>query len=92
MAQLNTDEIQPTGRLIPRIRRVRIRIGRPAGLLPVRRTARRPPVERAVTDEIMYELMELSGREYVDVYAQSLKTAPPAPPTPVVSASAGLTG
>ena len=26
-------------------------------------------VERAVTDEIMYELMELSGREYVDVYA-----------------------
>ena len=31
-------------------------------------------VERAVTDEIMYELMELSGREYVDVYAQKVKT------------------
>jgi 1-acyl-sn-glycerol-3-phosphate acyltransferase len=29
--------------------------------------------ERAVTDEIMYELMELSGREYVDVYAQTVK-------------------
>jgi 1-acyl-sn-glycerol-3-phosphate acyltransferase len=26
-----------------------------------------------VTDEIMYELMELSGREYVDVYAQKVK-------------------
>jgi 1-acyl-sn-glycerol-3-phosphate acyltransferase len=31
-------------------------------------------IERAVTDEIMYELMELSGREYVDVYAQKVKT------------------
>jgi 1-acyl-sn-glycerol-3-phosphate acyltransferase len=32
-------------------------------------------VERAVTDEIMYQLMELSGREYVDVYAQKVKAA-----------------
>jgi 1-acyl-sn-glycerol-3-phosphate acyltransferase len=36
-------------------------------------------VERAITDEIMYELMTLSGREYVDVYAASLKTAVVAP-------------
>ena len=36
-------------------------------------------VERAVTDEIMYELMELSGREYVDVYAQKLKEPVAAP-------------
>ena len=26
-------------------------------------------VERSMTDEIMYELMQLSGQEYVDVYA-----------------------
>jgi 1-acyl-sn-glycerol-3-phosphate acyltransferase len=38
-------------------------------------------VERAITDEIMYELMVLSGRPYVDVYASKLKTTvePPAP-------------
>ena len=30
-------------------------------------------IERAVTDEIMYELMTLSGREYVDMYAQKVK-------------------
>jgi 1-acyl-sn-glycerol-3-phosphate acyltransferase len=30
-------------------------------------------IERAVTDEIMYEIMRLSGREYVDVYAQKMK-------------------
>jgi 1-acyl-sn-glycerol-3-phosphate acyltransferase len=30
-------------------------------------------VERAVTDEIMYELMLMSGQEYVDQYASSVK-------------------
>lgn len=30
-------------------------------------------VLRAVTDEIMYALMELSGQEYVDKYAASAK-------------------
>ena len=30
-------------------------------------------VLRSITDEIMYELMLLSGQEYVDVYATSLK-------------------
>jgi 1-acyl-sn-glycerol-3-phosphate acyltransferase len=47
-------------------------------------------VERAITDEIMYDLMELSGREYVDVYAQKvktqqLKTAPVEPPATVAA-------
>jgi 1-acyl-sn-glycerol-3-phosphate acyltransferase len=32
-------------------------------------------IERAVTDEIMYELMQLSGREYIDIYAQKAKSA-----------------
>ena len=30
-------------------------------------------VERSMTDEIMYRLMELSGQEYVDVYAAKVK-------------------
>ncbi|MDQ3577331.1 MAG: 1-acyl-sn-glycerol-3-phosphate acyltransferase, partial [Actinomycetota bacterium] len=30
-------------------------------------------VERSITDEIMYELMELSGQEYVDIYAAKAK-------------------
>jgi 1-acyl-sn-glycerol-3-phosphate acyltransferase len=28
---------------------------------------------RAITDEIMYEVMELSGQEYVDIYATKAK-------------------
>ncbi|MGC0364497.1 hypothetical protein ABH922_002481 [Rhodococcus sp. 27YEA15] len=35
-------------------------------------------VERAVTDEVMYKLMKLSGQEYVDIYAASLKKTPSA--------------
>jgi 1-acyl-sn-glycerol-3-phosphate acyltransferase len=79
VAQLNTDEIQPTGRLIPRIRRVRIRFGAPLTFTRYGTVQGDRLIERAVTDEIMYEIMTLSGREYVDVYAQTMKaTAPPA--------------
>ena len=34
-------------------------------------------VERAVTDEVMYKLMRMSGQEYVDVYAATLKNPRP---------------
>ncbi|MCE9516946.1 MAG: 1-acyl-sn-glycerol-3-phosphate acyltransferase, partial [Mycobacterium sp.] len=30
-------------------------------------------IERAVIDEVMYELMKLSGQEYVDIYAATIK-------------------
>ena len=30
-------------------------------------------IERSMTDEIMYTLMELSGQTYVDMYAASVK-------------------
>jgi 1-acyl-sn-glycerol-3-phosphate acyltransferase len=77
VAMINTDVIQPTGKLIPKIMRVKIRFGAPMDF-PQRYPGRAGDrmVERAITDEIMYELMELSGREYVDIYAQKLKLAP----------------
>ncbi|MET8279078.1 lysophospholipid acyltransferase family protein [Micromonospora sp. NPDC005174] len=74
VAMLNADELQPPGRLIPRIGRVRVRFGVPLGFSRYAGMAGDRFVERAVTDEIMYELMELTGREYVDIYAQKLKT------------------
>ncbi|MFG2100546.1 lysophospholipid acyltransferase family protein [Micromonospora echinaurantiaca] len=84
VVMLNLDEIQPPGKLIPKLKRVRIRFGAPLDFSRYRGLAGDRFVERAVTDEIMYELMELSGREYVDIYAQKLKNqpAPPTPPTP----------
>jgi 1-acyl-sn-glycerol-3-phosphate acyltransferase len=74
VVMLNADEIQPPGKVIPRIKRVKIRFGKPLDFSRYAGLAGDRFVERAVTDEIMYELMELSGREYVDMYAQKVKT------------------
>ncbi len=82
VALLNTDEIQPTGQLVPTIKRVRMRFGHPLDFSRYAGTKGDRFVERAITDEIMYELMALSGREYVDVYAASLKTPIEAPAIP----------
>lgn len=73
VVMLNSDSIQPIGTLIPRILRVKLRFGPPltfdryAGMTGDRH------IERAITDQVMYELMALSGREYVDIYAQKAK-------------------
>jgi 1-acyl-sn-glycerol-3-phosphate acyltransferase len=79
VALLNTDEIQPTGALIPTVKRVRMRFGQPLDFARYANSRGDRFVERAITDEIMYELMVLSGREYVDVYAGKLKTSIEAP-------------
>ncbi|MCZ7379295.1 lysophospholipid acyltransferase family protein [Micromonospora sp. WMMC250] len=74
VAMLNADELQPPGRLLPRVGQVRVRFGAPLDFSRYAGLAGDRFVERAVTDEVMYEVMELSGREYVDIYAQKLKT------------------
>ncbi|MEU9825852.1 lysophospholipid acyltransferase family protein [Micromonospora chersina] len=79
MAMLNSDAIQPTGQIIPNLGRVRIRFGAPLDFSRYAGMSGDRFVERAVTDEIMYELMELSGREYVDMYAQKAKAQPRQP-------------
>ena len=79
VALFNTDEIQRTGTLIPKIKRVRMRFGVPLDFSRYATSRGDRFVERAITDEIMYELMALSSRPYVDVYAASLKTAIVAP-------------
>ena len=83
VAMLNADEVQPPGKLIPKIMRVKIRFGAPLDFSRYEGLAGDRFIERAVTDEIMYELMELSGREYVDTYAVKAKAV-----QPVVAATA----
>jgi 1-acyl-sn-glycerol-3-phosphate acyltransferase len=73
VAMIGTGEIQPPGKIIPRVRRVGIRIGRPLNFSRYTGLAKDRFVLRSVTDEIMYELMELSGQEYVDIYATQAK-------------------
>jgi len=73
VAMLNTHAIQPIGKKLPRIIPVKIRIGKPLDFSRYAGMAGDRFVERSVTDEIMYELMQLSGQEYIDIYAAKVK-------------------
>ena len=73
VAMIGTDKAQPTGKKLPRIMRIGIRIGRPLSFARYEGMEEDRFVLRSITDEIMYELMLLSGQEYVDEYATSMK-------------------
>ena len=73
VAMINTDKAQPTGKKMPKIIRIGIKIGEPLDFSRYEGMENDRFVLRSITDEIMYELMLLSGQEYVDVYATSLK-------------------
>ena len=73
VAMIDTEKVQPIGKTLPRIRRIGIVIGEPLDFSRFAGMEGDRMVLRAVTDEIMYELMKLSGQEYLDVYASTLK-------------------
>jgi 1-acyl-sn-glycerol-3-phosphate acyltransferase len=73
---VNTEIIQPAGRLLPKLRpRPGVRLGKPLDFSRYEGMGGDRFVERSMTDEIMYELMELSGQDYVDQYAAKVKAA-----------------
>lgn len=73
VAMIDTEKVQPIGRRLPRIRRIGIIVGEPLDFSRFDGMEGDRVVLRAVTDEIMYELMKLSGQEYVDTYASTMK-------------------
>ncbi|MYV54887.1 lysophospholipid acyltransferase family protein [Streptomyces sp. SID3212] len=72
-AMVGTFEIQPPGQKVPRIKRVTIRFGEPMDFSRYEGLEDQKAAIRAVTDEIMYAILELSGQEYVDRYAADVK-------------------
>ncbi|HEU5265522.1 MAG TPA: hypothetical protein VFU35_02435, partial [Jatrophihabitans sp.] len=71
---------QPQGRVVPKLRpRPGVRFGKPLDFSRYEGMAGDRFVERSMTDEIMYELLQLSGQEYVDQYAAKVKAAGGAP-------------
>jgi 1-acyl-sn-glycerol-3-phosphate acyltransferase len=60
-----------------RFGRVEVRIGKPMDFSRFDGLAGNRFIERAVIDEVMYELMQLSGQEYVDLYAADVKVKAP---------------
>jgi 1-acyl-sn-glycerol-3-phosphate acyltransferase len=75
VAMVGTDEINQIGSARWRVRRglVEVRIGKPLDFSRYYGMAGDRFVERSMTDEVMYALMELSGQEYVDIYAAKAK-------------------
>jgi len=70
----DTEKIQPPGRKRPTLGiRVGINIGKPLDFSRYEGMEGDRFVLRSITDEIMYELMQLSGQEYVDCYATKAK-------------------
>lgn len=73
VAMIDTEKVQPIGTRLPRVRRVGIVYGKPLDFSRFDGMEGDRIVLRAVADEIMYELMRLSGQEYVDQYASTVK-------------------
>lgn len=73
VAMIDTEKIQPPGKVMPKLMRPGIRIGKPLDFSRYNGMEHDRFVLRAVTDEVMYEIMKLSGQEYVDVYATAAK-------------------
>ncbi|MFI9024891.1 lysophospholipid acyltransferase family protein [Streptomyces sp. NPDC053560] len=74
-ALVGTDKVQPGGKGLPRVAPVTCRFGAPLDFSRYDGMDRDRYVLRAVTDEVMSEVMRLSGQEYVDVYATKAKAA-----------------
>ncbi|MFD9886694.1 lysophospholipid acyltransferase family protein [Streptomyces alboflavus] len=72
-AMIGTFEAQPPGKVVPRFQRVTIRFGEPLEFSRYAGMDGEKAVLRAVTDELMYAILGLSGQEYVDKYAAVVK-------------------
>ena len=73
VAMKGTDRILPPGRTIPRPGRIEIIIGEPLKPRPEAFDGPVARVRRAVTDEVMRAIQDLSGQEYVPIYASTRK-------------------
>jgi 1-acyl-sn-glycerol-3-phosphate acyltransferase len=75
-AMIGGFEFQPPGRIMPRLGiRPGVRFGKPLDFSRYYGLEQDRLVLRAVTDEVIYAIMKLSGQEYVDQYAQRAKVS-----------------
>jgi 1-acyl-sn-glycerol-3-phosphate acyltransferase len=72
VAMFNTAEIQPTGQIVPKVRRVEMIFGEP---LYFSGDSTDLALIRSVTDQIMEAIKKISGQVYVDLYASDVKNA-----------------
>jgi 1-acyl-sn-glycerol-3-phosphate acyltransferase len=73
VAMIDTEKVMPIGSRIPKVQRIGVVIGEPLDFSRFKGMESDRFILRSITDEIMYELNRLSGQEYVDIYASSVK-------------------
>ncbi|MBX3116027.1 MAG: 1-acyl-sn-glycerol-3-phosphate acyltransferase [Microbacteriaceae bacterium] len=73
VAMIDTEKVMPIGKRIPKVRRVGVIIGEPLDFSRFEGMESDRFILRSITDEIIYELSQLSNQEYVDVYASTVK-------------------
>ena len=73
IAVVGTDVVAPPGKKFGAVTRPVARFGRPLDFSRYEGLENDRFILRSITDEIMYEIMRLSGQEYVDIYASRAK-------------------
>lgn len=73
VAMVDTEKVMPIGSKLPKVRRIGIIFGEPLDFSRFEGMEGDRFILRSITDEIIYELSRISGQEYVDVYASSVK-------------------
>jgi 1-acyl-sn-glycerol-3-phosphate acyltransferase len=73
VAVVGTDVVAPPGKKFGAFTRPVVRFGAPLDFSRYQGLEDDRFILRSITDEIMYEIMRLSGQEYVDVYAARAK-------------------
>src|SRR5690606_3057540 len=69
VAVVGTDRLAPPGKKFGTFTRPFVRFGKPLDFSRYEGMSEDRYILRSITDEIMYEIMQLSGQEYVDMYA-----------------------
>ncbi|WP_341928030.1 lysophospholipid acyltransferase family protein [Nocardioides psychrotolerans] len=73
VAVVGTDVVAPPGKTFGTFTRPVVRFGKPLDFSRYAGMENDRYILRSITDEIMYEIMRLSGQEYVDMYAGRAK-------------------
>jgi 1-acyl-sn-glycerol-3-phosphate acyltransferase len=77
VAMIDTEKVMPIGAKWPKLRRPGIIIGKPLDFSRFQGMEGDRFILRSVTDEIIYEIAGLSGQQYEDVYASSVREKRP---------------
>jgi len=73
VAVIGTDVIAPPGKKFGKLVHPRVIYGKPLDFSRYEGMTNDRYILRAITDEIVYEILKLSGQEYVDMYATEAK-------------------